>query len=200
MFERRLGLEMLEQKKGIGGALIFVAIFMVITTIGMIIVFFKTLGTFFNYEIISYILNNIDSFEFGYFSLIISVIEILLQLVLFLSSLFLILLFFKKDKLFPSLFIITRIATLLLLLANRMMAGVTVSESSSASLLEYAMSMEFTEISFPTVVWCSYILLSRRVKNTFVENMFIKSAKSTEEAQPQNKEEDHIPGLENQIQ
>lgn len=156
----------LEETKltGLGGWLIIVGFGLMITPI----VIFSTLlsehlplftdGTF------ALLTSEISEHYIPGFSIIMSY-EILGNLILIFASFYLLFLFFKKSKFFPSYFIYFRLFNVLYIALDIIFAKMIFPEEP---VLDPSIARELFQVIFAAAIWIPYMLRSQRVKNTFI--------------------------------
>lgn len=108
------------------------------------------------------------------------VFETVFNSLLILASCYLIYLYFSKHYLFPKVYIAIVIFSLVFIPFDAWLASFVLPDEP---MFDSATTKEFARTIFTTVVWVPYMLISKRVKATFVENMPNKtSQQDTSEA------------------
>lgn len=90
--------------------------------------------------------------------------EIATNTLLFIVSLILIVMFFRKSQLFPKAYIIVAIFTLTFILVDAAAVKVVLPDEP---MLDPDTMKEVTRSLVSVLIWCPYMLVSKRVKATF---------------------------------
>ena len=101
------------------------------------------------------------------------VFETIFNLLVILASCYLIYLYFSKSYLFPKLYISIVIFSLVFIPFDAWLATFVLPDEP---MFDPATSKELARTLFMAVVWVPYMLISKRVKATFVEHMPNKSS------------------------
>lgn len=149
---------------GLGGWLIIVGFGLMITPI----VIFSTLlsehlplftdGTF------ALLTSESSEFYIPGFSIIMSY-EILGNLILIFASFYLLFLFFKKSKFFPSYFIYFRLFNVLYIVLDIILAKMIFP---AEPMFDPSIARDLFQVILAAAIWIPYMLRSQRVKNTFI--------------------------------
>ena len=91
--------------------------------------------------------------------------EILGNLILIFASFYLLFLFFKKSKFFPSYFIYFRLFNVLFLALDIIFAKMIFPEEP---IFDPTIARDLFQVILAAAIWIPYMLRSRRVKNTFI--------------------------------
>jgi hypothetical protein len=91
--------------------------------------------------------------------------EIIVNSAFILMSIYLLYLFFRKSSRFPKTYVVFLIANFSFILADAFAAQVVLPDQP---VLDPQTGREFGRAVFAAVVWIPYMLVSKRVKNTFV--------------------------------
>lgn len=98
-----------------------------------------------------------------YWALLLS-IEFIVLLAFFLAGIYLIFLFFKKKRSFPTLYIVISVSALISLFASTYLSGILLPEEPA---FDDKTLVELFKSLLSTVIWCQYMWVSKRVKATF---------------------------------
>lgn len=101
------------------------------------------------------------------------VFETIFNSLIILSSFYLVYLYFSKNYLFPKVYIAIVLFSLVFIPVD---AWLVSSVLPDEPVFDQATIKDFARTLFTTVVWVPYMLVSKRVKVTFVENMPKKSS------------------------
>lgn len=96
------------------------------------------------------------------------VFETVFNSLLILVSCYLIYLYFSKHYMFPKVYIAIVIFSLVFIPFDAWLASFVLPDEP---MFDPATTKEFTRTIFTTVIWVPYMLISKRVKATFVENI-----------------------------
>ena len=100
--------------------------------------------------------------------------ELAAQIVFLIAAVYLISLYFKKDKRFPGYYIIFLGAFVVSMIIDCvMLSNFSPSSQEIQYLLDGILSDQVTEtvrVTVSAMIWCSYMKVSKRVKATFVES------------------------------
>ena len=91
--------------------------------------------------------------------------EILGNLILILASFYLLILFFKKSKFFPSYYIYFRLFNVLFVVLDIIFAKIVFPEEP---MFDPAIARDLFQVIVAAAIFIPYMLRSRRVKNTFI--------------------------------
>lgn len=105
--------------------------------------------------------------------------EITFNVIMFVASIILVYLFFSKHYLFPKLYIGTLVAYLIFIPLD---AWVVTKIFPDTEIFDPETIKNFSRAIAVGIVWVPYMLLSKRVKATFVENLPRKEAQPTTES------------------
>ena len=153
--------------KGLGGWLVLVGIGVVISPIRMLVTIPPIYLPLFQdgtWEVLTTVGSEAYIPYFG--ALLVG--EIVINLIMLIASLLLIYLFFSKHYLFPKLFIGILLFTLIFILLDAWLVTVILP---GEKMFDPETTMEFLRTLIPSVIWIPYMLISKRVQATFVENM-----------------------------
>ena len=150
--------------QGIGGWLIFIAIGVVIGPISIAATILPTIFDLAALDNWNLLTNPNSKSYFPYFAEIV-IGEMVANSILFIASLALAVLFFRKHRWFVPAYITYVVASFVILLADIYILAVLVPDLPVWD--EESVRGIFRSV-FTLCVWVPYLLLSRRVKNTFV--------------------------------
>ena len=105
--------------------------------------------------------------------------EIVFNLGMVLASIYLIYLFFSKHSRFPTFYIIIVVVSLIGILLD---AWLISSVVPSEPMFDSETTKEFFRVLIGGFIWVPYLLVSKRVKATFVEKMPINKMHPTDES------------------
>jgi len=168
----QLSAEELEKYKGIGGWLIIVGIGLFINTIMLVIGISESISLFTN-GAVDYLSNpTSDVYIPGYSGIL--KFELILDVLFIFASAYLIYLFFKKSTRFPKYYIYFLVASAVYLLIDYLVFSSFSFPAEVQATMNEIMSEQTTEMArafISAVIWSSYMLKSKRVKATFVEEI-----------------------------
>ena len=101
------------------------------------------------------------------------VFETIFNSLMILASCYLIYLYFSKSYIFPKLYIAIVLLSLVFIPLDAWLASFVLPDEP---MFDPATTKELARTFFTAVVWVPYMLISKRVKATFVENMPNKSS------------------------
>lgn len=156
-----------EQKlKGLGGWLILVGLGVVFGPIRMLV---QTVPLYYSMfaEGTFGLLTNPDSDYYTPFMGAYIVAEMICNLAILLASVYLIYLFFSKHYLFPKLYIAVLVASIVFIFTD---AWVGTFFFPDEPLMDEEIAREFGRSIIGAIIWIPYMLISKRVKLTFVEH------------------------------
>lgn len=136
----------------IGGWLIIIGIGLLLTSIGSALIFYSSFTTYAQYDF-----SNIGDLETNYAKILYEFI-MLFMVVLFFSSLAVQYFFWKKRKEFVYIYILYSTVVILFTLFNEILININ----------EYRWYYTTMGISINSLITISYLFISNRVKNTFV--------------------------------
>lgn len=156
-----------ENLEGLNGWLILVGFGLVVTPIRLISNFPKTYLPFFTDDTLKALITP-TSATYNAALLILVVIEIVVNIALFVATCVTIYLFFTKKKLFPKFFIILFIAFPLVVLIDGLTTLAVFPTVSFVQIFDPVTGGQLIATVIAGAIWISYMLRSRRVKLTFV--------------------------------
>ena len=140
--------------KGIGGWLVIIAIGVFVNPISILFTLLKYyIIPLFHKGILISLIKNMHLFMLISF-------EVFINLILFAFSIFILIMFIKKSKNFPILFVIYSASKVVF---NIMDTVLSIGDGQTQPNFPY-----ITGIAIGSIIWSLYMLKSRRVKNTFV--------------------------------
>jgi hypothetical protein len=152
--------------KGIHGWLIFPAFALVITPIRMVYQFIKDMMPAFAPETWNALTNPESPVYHPLWGLVIG-FEVVSNLLIFIFTLWLIRLFFKKSNRVPTLIITWMLGLAVLQIADYLFSSqipaVAARQANSGAMRDIG------RLVLSSAVWIPYFILSKRVKNTFIE-------------------------------
>ncbi|AEF55309.1 DUF2569 domain-containing protein [Marinomonas posidonica] len=162
--------------KGLGGWLILVGLGVLIRPIILLLTIFPIFKSIFENGMWEALTAKGSELYIPYFSSLLAA-ELACNIIFFLASIYLFYLFFSKNYLFPKVYIAISVASLVFIpldswLVNKVFPDVSVFDPETTK--------EFILVLISCIIWIPYMLLSKRVKITFVENMPEKSQLNTE--------------------
>lgn len=107
------------------------------------------------------------------------IVEMAFNSVMITASFYLIYLFFSKHYLFPKAYIVIIVATLILIPLD---AWVVTKLSPSESIFDPEITKEFMRTLIVGMIWVPYLLVSKRVRATFIEKIPNKKVPPTVES------------------
>ena len=96
------------------------------------------------------------------------IFETVFNLLMILASSYLIYLYFSKNYIFPKIYITIVLFSLVFIPADAWLASFVLPDEP---MFDPITTKEFARTLFISVVWVPYMLISKRVKSTFVENV-----------------------------
>jgi len=105
--------------------------------------------------------------------------ETLLNSLIFVVSIYLVYLFFSKHYFFPKVFIAIYIVSVIFIPLDAWVGSFVIIDEP---MFDPETTIEFVRTLIGVVIWIPYMILSERVKATFVENMPNKSMQPTASA------------------
>jgi len=163
--------------KGLGGWLILVGIGVVISPIRLLVTLVPTYKPIFEdgtWEALTTVGSEAYTPYFG--SLLVG--EIAFNALMVVASIYLIYLFFSKHYIFPKLYIVIVAASLIFIPLD---AWIVTKVFPGESMFDPETTKEFMRSLIVGVIWVPYMLVSKRVKATFVESMPNKKMQPTAE-------------------
>jgi len=151
--------------KGLGGWLILVALGVVIGPIRLSFLIVSTYSPIFNDGTWGLLTNPVSESYIPYFSPLL-IFEILGNVIFILIGIYMIYLFFSKHYLFPKIFIPYYIASLIFILLDAWL----VSLIFDIPIFDPETMRELGRTLIGVLIWIPYMLVSKRVKVTFVEH------------------------------
>ena len=159
-----------ETLKGLGGWLILVGAGVVLTPVRLVILNIATFQPLFE-EGAWEALTTVGSVAYHPLWAPIIIGEIVFNSAMLAASLWLVYLFFSKHHFFPKAYIgLVAISLVFVPLDAWIVAMVLPNES----IFDPVATKEFVRVLVPTLIWVPYMLLSKRVKLTFVEKMPVR--------------------------
>lgn len=154
-----------EEPRGLGGWLIIPLIGLIIALVKMLLALFQIYLPIFQDGTWSIITNAESEYYHPLWGpLVISEMVINIGLVIFCG--YLLYLFFTKQRLFPKFFIIYMIINVVFLISDTYVASLIPSVAEQRS---NGIDPDLGRAVIGAAIWIPYFLLSKRVKNTFVE-------------------------------
>lgn len=154
-----------EEPRGLGGWLIIPLIGLIIALVKMLFVLFQIYLPIFQDGTWSIITNSESEYYHSLWGpLVISEMVINIGLVIFCG--YLLYLFFTKQRLFPKFFIMYMVINVVFLISDTYAASLIPSVAEQRS---NGIDPDLSRAVIGAVIWIPYFLLSKRVKNTFVE-------------------------------
>lgn len=150
--------------KGLGGWLILVGIGVVISPIVMLVQMSDFIQIFEGNTWAALTTPGSDFYQPYLGSLVIG--EFIFNSLMFIAKIYLIYLFFSKHYMFPKVFIVLSIVTVVFFLIDTWLVTLILPD---ASVINSDTIQEFLRSFIPAVIWVPYMLVSKRVKATFVE-------------------------------
>ena len=96
--------------------------------------------------------------------------EIVVNIIFFLSSIYLIFLFFAKKTFFPKLFIWLALGSLVFVIVDAIVAGMIFKDMlTDEPFFDPETIKEIVRMSIQVIIWVPYIMISKRVKATFIK-------------------------------
>ena len=96
--------------------------------------------------------------------------EIVVNIILFLCSIYLIFLFFAKKTFFPKFFIWLALGSLVFVIVDAIVAGMIFKDIlPDEPFFDPETIKEIVRMSIQVIIWVPYIMISKRVKATFVK-------------------------------
>jgi len=156
-----------ENPKGLGGWLILVGISVVISPIITINEFYVSIEPLLNEEVWDALTSDesetyhplLGSFLIG---------EIIVNFCVVVLEIYVIYLFFSKHYLFPKYYITIILLTLIIPLLDKWAFSIIIED---VEIFDYETSITASRSLLYALIWVPYILISKRVKATFVEKM-----------------------------
>ena len=160
----------------IGGWLVLVAIGLVFTPIRLLYDVLKNFQDFFGINTWAYISLDHSSFSELFLSLLI-IFELIYNSTFFVFSILIILLFFKRRTILPSIIIIFYTSTFIFLSLDSILAF-NLNESLYSEIEKMQAYKEIGTSFIKVAIWVPYFLFSKRVKSTFTERINPEKKKS----------------------
>lgn len=167
--------------KGLNGWLILVGIGVVISPIRLLITLVPSYQPIFEdgtWEALTTVGSESYTPYFG--SLLIG--EMVFNAIMFAASIYLIYLFFSKHHLFPKLYIVIVMATLIFIPLD---AWLVTQLFPSLPMFDTETTTEFLRAVLVAAIWIPYMIISKRVKATFVEHIPGKKSHSPNHETPE---------------
>ncbi|MGD8841462.1 MAG: DUF2569 domain-containing protein [Gammaproteobacteria bacterium] len=155
-----------QKLKGLGGWLILVGFGVVAAPIRMLTQFVPVYMPIFSDGTFGALIDPDSDYYIPYFGAYI-VGEIFCNAIILLASIYLIYLFFSKHHLFPRLYILIVAGSLFFILLD---AWVGMYFFPGDPFMDEAMARDFGRVLIGALIWIPYMLVSKRVKLTFVEH------------------------------
>ena len=160
------------QYQGLGGWLVLVGIGLFLTVGSQRFGIYQSLSLFIDGTV--YILSTPGSGAYiaGYTNAL--YFELVAEIVFLLGAVYLIRLYFKKDKRFPNYYMIFLGSFVVFIIIDCII--LSLFSSSSLEIQQFLdellseQTMEIFQIIVSTIIWCSYMKVSKRVKATFIED------------------------------
>jgi ABC-type spermidine/putrescine transport system permease subunit I len=106
-----------------------------------------------------------DSASYHFFWGPLLIAEIAINILFIVGAIYLLFIFFRKSRRFPNLFILFVVSNLAFVLVDAVAIRIVLPEEP---ILDSATARELGKALFGAIIWVPYMLLSKRVKNTFV--------------------------------
>jgi hypothetical protein len=151
--------------KGLGGWLLLVGLGVLLAPINLTIGLLSSTSSMFNDGTWELLTNPTSESYIPYFSALI-IFEILAGLILTLISIYMMYLFFSKHYLFPKIFISFYLASLIFVLFDSWVIAVIFN----TPIFDADNARELGRQLIIILIWIPYMLVSKRVKITFVEH------------------------------
>ena len=151
--------------KGLGGWLILVGIGVVLSPIrllGLIIQVYKPIFEDGTWEA----LTTVGSESYNEFWAPLLITEMIYNALMVIASLYLVYLFFTKNRFFPKFYILIAISSIIFIIID---AWLVTKVLPSEPMLDEETMRELTRALISAAIWVPYMLVSKRVKATFVE-------------------------------
>lgn len=156
-----------EELKGLGGWLILVGIGVVIAPIKMLVSYVPLYVSMFK-DGTWRALTSVNSEAYNQFWAPLLIGEIIYNSIIFLGCTYLVYLYFTKHYLFPRLFIALMIVSLVFIPIDSWLVRIVLPNEP---IFDADTTKEFARTLIGCIIWIPYILISKRVKLTFVESM-----------------------------
>jgi hypothetical protein len=153
--------------KGLEGWLVLVGLNVVLSPIVLLLLTVSYYTLIFEDESWE-LLTTVDSGFYNPHWAIFTIMEIIHSSILFVAFIYLIYLFFSRHYYFPRFYIVTSLIPLIYIPLD---AWFVTTYMPSEAMLIYDTIDLFSQTAVSTVIWVPYILISQRVKVTFVEGM-----------------------------
>lgn len=150
---------------GLGGWLYLVAIGVTLTPIRLLFLMGSVYRRFFNQDVWESIATPGGEAYHAWLGPLI-VIEIVSNLLLVVAAVWMINLFYRRHRLFPALYIAILVFTLILLIGDNWAAGVVIPSPKSDG--DHS-NMDLFRTLAQAAIWIPYMLVSRRVRQTFTK-------------------------------
>ena len=171
-------MEQNKEYKGLGGWLILVGIGVVIAPIKLLVTtvpVFNPIFTDGTWEVLTTV--GTDAYSPIWAPLLIS--EIIYNIAMFIALLYLVFLFFSKHYRFPVIYIIILVIPLLFIPLDAWFVTLALPNEP---MFDPETSKEFFRVLLTGLIWVPYMLISKRVKVTFVEKLPNKKTSLSDES------------------
>ncbi|ATC63874.1 hypothetical protein CMV30_07890 [Nibricoccus aquaticus] len=149
--------------QGLGGWLVFVAIGLFARPLMVLVSFFQDYGSFFDARVVENLTTPSSSDYAPGFSALLCT-EISMQLLMLVVSVWLLVLFFQHRRLFPKIFIIMMLSTLVWGIIDTVWVDIVFPDAED----DPSSTTELVRTAIGCAIWVPYMLSSRRVRATFV--------------------------------
>ena len=154
------------QLKGLGGWLIFVGIGLIFGTIKVLASVVSIYKPFMNTDLLENVTNVNSAAYIPNFALLFYA-ELIVNLFIILLCIYLIYLFFRKNKKFPKYYIFITLFVILTIPVDAYLTSVILPDEK---MLDKDTIKSFFQSLFAGAIWIPYMLKSVRVRNTFIED------------------------------